>query len=287
VAIAAGSVAMLIKAPTAVFWVLPFAALGFRRDPQGPLHRHVRDPAAWALVLVPVALGLAWTAYADAVKIATPATAHLTSAALVTWNFGTPAQRLDPEVWITVAKRVALAGGWLLPLSGLLLITARRERQVLFWAWVVTAAVLPILTFSNLYYVHDYYFAAISPALAMLVGGGFGSLVRLWPRVALRATLAAVLLSTAAVLIARSYWLPMYAAVSDPEQILPRAAQIRNQTRPDDLVAINASAWNPALLYYADRWGTQVGDEVTGLPGFVVVHCTAWNEPDPRCVRLD
>ena len=54
--------------------------------------------------------------------------------------------------------------------------------QRLFWLGIGLAAVLPPLVFTNLYLVHDYYLAAVTPAVAALIGLGVGHIWRLLPR---------------------------------------------------------------------------------------------------------
>ena len=286
-AIAAGSLAMLIKPTTAVYWILPFLVLGFERDPNPLRLRRLLNPAALALVAIPVAVGFGWTWYVDGVKAAFPGTAHLTSSAMFAWNFGTIPQRLDAASWLTVGYRLLLMGGWLLPVAiPLAFVRARRQRHSFFLVWMIAAASLPIATFTNLYVVHDYYLAAINPAIAGLIGLGLGGwLSQLTPRRAAAAALEGTVLWTVALLLFGSYWLPMYEPVSDPEYILPRAQQIRDRTQPGDLVAVNISAWNPALFYYAGRWGTAIGEDLAAPPGYVAFRCTPAGDPQARCTR--
>ncbi len=287
-ALLAGSAAMLVKATTGLYWVLPFVLLGFLPGRQPLRLRHLLSPAAIMLVAIPLAVGLGWTWYVDSVKNSSPVTAHLTSSAMFAWNFGTIAQRLDPVSWLVIGNRLLLVGAWLLPVAlPLALIRANSERSLLFVGWMLLAAWMPIATFTNLYVVHDYYLAAISPAIAALIGLGFGG----WlshltvPRAAV-ATLEGIALWALSLILFGSYWLPMYEPVSDPERVLARAEQIRDQTRPEDLVAINASGWSPSLLYYAGHWGTAVGEDVTAMPGYVVFRCTPAGDPEARCTRL-
>ena len=85
---------------------------------------------------------------------------------LTTWNYGTLDQRLALGHWATIGDRIRelLLGGWIwVPL---LLVLLWQARKLGFWlGWLLTI-VLPIAVFFNLFWIHDYYLAAISPAIA-------------------------------------------------------------------------------------------------------------------------
>ena len=161
----------MVKITTAAFWIAPFALLGVWRDdaPETPRSRI----GAWTLTIVPLVAGLAWTRWADAIKAASDATAWLTSSALTSWNFGTVAQRLEPDQWEhVVANVIYLGGGFALPLLAIpILIFAVERRQLRFWAWIAVTLAGPVVVFFNLYYVHDYYSTAVTASVAALVGG--------------------------------------------------------------------------------------------------------------------
>ena len=129
--------------------------------------RHARCGAVLAAV--------AWTRHAVAIKAASPVTEWLTSSSLRRWNFGWPGQRIDPSAWYSILQHTVPS---LLSLYAVLLVPAAiaawRSTQRRFWLAVASAVVLPPLVFMNLYVNHDYYPAAISPAIAALLGLGCG-----------------------------------------------------------------------------------------------------------------
>ena len=288
IALVLGGIAMLVKPTTAGFWLLAFPLLGFAPDP-GPstFRREATRPMAWTLIAIPILVTLAWTVHADAIKAAAPATRDLTSTALFTWNFGTLDQRLDPAAWLSASKGVVLLGGAALPLALVVVTGVRRTKTAARWAWITAATLVPPLVFFNLYVQHDYYAAAMSPGVALLVGGG---VAELWRRGsgARAATTAVVALVVAVTFVqGRGYWTAMFKGPeADPNHILPRALDIQRQSSPDEIVAINGSAWDPALLFYAGRWGAQGPEDGSVLPGYATFVCTQWNDPAPSCVRV-
>jgi 4-amino-4-deoxy-L-arabinose transferase-like glycosyltransferase len=258
-ALGAGLVGMLVKPTTAAFWMLPALAYRPPTVPRGSGTRRV-DPWLAALVAVPFLAAAAWTRHADAIKAASPVTDWLTSSNLQRWNFGWTTQRFDPSAWHAILQHTVPN---LLSLYTLLLVPAAiagwRSTQRLFWLAVASAAVLPPLVFMNLYVNHDYYPAAISPAIAALVGLGGGwvwSVVR--PRWLVAALpLAALLLAWGTLELGRGYWLRIHGGYDDP-QVMPLAREIDAHTASADLVGTVGLDWSPAVLYYAHRRGNMV-----------------------------
>ncbi|MBV5327744.1 MAG: hypothetical protein JZU65_08925 [Chlorobium sp.] len=133
-----------------------------------------------AVICIPLVIGLAWAHYADVVKMANPFGSQLTSKTLGRWIYGTMQQKLSPETWRLVVWERSLrwnAGG-LLGVSLLILpwLSGRVHRR---YAWLSLAALtlflLPVLIFTNVHFVHEYYQVACVPfllgALAIVIGG--------------------------------------------------------------------------------------------------------------------
>jgi len=262
-ALVAGLVGMLVKPTTAVFWILP--ALLYRPEARGVEVRRLRT-WLWTGVAVGVPLLAAalWTRHADAIKAASPVTEQLTEENLRRWNYGRWGDRLDTYDWEVILR---IAGPTLVSLYGLLLVPAAialwRSPQWRFWLGIVSAAVLPVLVFMNLYVAHDYYLVAVSPAVAAVVGLGAGwlwSVVRSRVRSPwLLATLPLVFVALAWGTVERKadYWARIDGASEDP-RILSFAHEVAEHTAEDDLVAVVGLDWSPAVLFYAHRRGHMV-----------------------------
>ena len=264
-ALIAGLVGMLVKPTTAVFWLIP--ALAYRPGARQPGGASRRVRRAWlaGIVLVPLAAAGLWTRHADEIKAASPTTAWLTSDALKTWNFGTMSQRLSFDTWHLVADRAMddIVG----PVGLVLLVVAAvavvKSSQRLFWIGIALAALLPPLVFTNLYWVHDYYLAALTPAVAALIGLGAGFVWGLVPDAPLARGAAIALglvLALNVLVVDRGYATQIYVASPDDSGARPLAQEISGLTRPEDRVAVVGLDWSPAVLYYANRWGLMVVD---------------------------
>lgn len=264
-ALAAGIVAMLVKPTTAFMYVPAVLALGWtglRARERRPIGGSVGYLAALLVVIgVPLLFGYAWTAYADSVKAASPFTADQTSAALTTWNFGTIAQRLSPGTWELIGGRMEelVLGGatlfWvILGFVGCL----RLKRRGFAIAWLAGAFIGP-LVFVNLYWIHDYYLIALSPMAAAGVAFALTWLWRQW-RWVIPPLASAVLIVAWVMTLQRAehYWGSQFWDTAGGERHLEAAAYIDARSNPGDLVVLTGRGWNPATLYYAQRWGLMV-----------------------------
>lgn len=134
------------------------------------------------VICIPLIIGFAWAHYADVVKNENLFGSQLTSQVLVKWNFGTMAQRLDPKTWSLVVWERSF--GWnACGILGLVILVLPwfGGRGNSRFAWLSLSAIalylLPILIFTNLHVVHEYYQVANVPfllgALSIVIGGWF------------------------------------------------------------------------------------------------------------------
>ena len=273
-ALVAGLTAMLVKPTTAAFWVLPLLAYTAVGEGRGwrAWARGRAEPVLIGVVVVPFLAAMAWTGHADAIKEANPATAWLTSARLTTWNFGTLEQRLVWENWSTILGRITgeLTGypALLLPLGALVAVRGRNAR---FWAAIVAVPLLTVLCFWNLYVMHDYYLAAISPAPAVVAGLVFARAWRAVSSSRAHRVLAGVLATWVGTLVILN---PTYSGVAYQSvalgEALPVAGEVARLTRPSDLILFEGYDWDSALPYYARRGGHMLGtagDHQATAPG--------------------
>lgn len=267
IAVGAGAAGMLVKPPTVAFWTLPILAWAMGRS-------KVREWAAGARELLrrrrtallvqllgilglPFVAAILWTHHADAIKSASPTTKWLTEGALRTWNYGTLGQRLIADNWLLVLNRAEdlLVGPILWAVLLLLGLIGAQHRW--FWFGIALTAILPVAVFFNLFVVHDYYLAAISPSIALLLGAGTG-----WVHDRLRrsfgfaaGTAGIILLGSvwlaSTLLAAFPYWRAAYAKIDRPTI----AAEVSDVTTPQDRLIVAGLDWSSHLLYYANRRG--------------------------------
>jgi hypothetical protein len=269
-ALGAGVIAMLVKPTTAVMYLPALLALGwtgYRAGPERPLGKPLLYAAALlALIAVPLLFGGLWTIYADKVKAANEFTVNQTSAALMTLNFGTIPQRLNPETWGLILGRVnelilggqtyfvpfAIGFAWV-PLG--FIASLWLKRRLFTIAWLAGAFVGP-LVFVNLYYIHDYYLIALTPMAAAAVGIGLVWTMRKWKWVLpplLGAFLVVCWINN--IKVSEHYWAIQFYETKGGEHHLEAAAYIDERSAPDDMIVFVGRGWNPATFYYARRYG--------------------------------
>jgi len=268
--VAAGSMAALVKITTFVPFCLPFACLwvlGLRRAGT------TRVLVAAGAALLPMIPALAWTGFADGTKRLNPLARSLASNSpeMMTFNFGTLEMRLDPEVWLTMADQTAVlrslgdlplpggAMGLLLPLAAICLAATRRRlpEALLCLAFFLVGP----FVFTNLYFVHDYYFYANSLFLSLALGFVILSLLeRLQdsPYVPLRRRATSVATIVSAALL--SAFLAKYSAryldrqlTGVSPQLQSLVQRIQERTRTDDILLIYGLGWASDFPYRTER----------------------------------
>jgi hypothetical protein len=229
-------------------------------------------------LVVPVVLGAAWTTYTDAVKGANALGRQLTSAVLREWNFGTLAQRLDPVTYLSVFwTRVASTniGGWL----GIALIAgaiAAPTSPGLRRTVVICLAlfVAPVLVFTNLHVVHDYYQTSCAlfliAALAIAVSEWVPSITG---RTALVPGLMILLVSANLTAFVIGYGKVARTAISIPgNRTLAIADVLRRSTPAGSAFVAFGLDWSSEVSYYAERKSFSVPEWFSDYPH-------AWERP--------
>jgi hypothetical protein len=214
--------------------------------------------AACGIVFLPAAVAVAWVRRADSVKLHNPLIGDLwQSAALRDWNFGTIAQRLSIDFW----ERMLVTGmrdvlGYLGFFILIILIYSLIRRRSDFRYWVA-CAVLTFLSgpmiFSNLYYVHDYYFVACALFLLLALGIQIGSYystvpARIVPNVRYYIILP-VIISMLGWYFDKYFQKQLQAQHADVDIGLA----VKKLTRPQDILIIHGEGARPNIPYYAQR----------------------------------
>jgi hypothetical protein len=268
IAIATGLaiLAGLTKATTFIVFLLPAALLVTHR------WRAARpSPAFLAAALLPTTSALAvvaaWVAWSDSVKRTNPFAEYLVSSAMTGWNWGTPAQRISGEFWARLWRHttegvVAVPALVVVALLFTLVPTVVRRQAV----GLIMAYVGCVLVFSNLYFIHDYYYCAngvvLLGAMGLILGAAWESATV--PRAAkIVATL--ILFGAQGWTYDGSYG---HHFKHDPVNPPPMAGVIRESTDPEDVVVYYGADWGALIPYYSERRAIMiVGAHEGNLPG--------------------
>ena len=259
-----GALAALAKVTTFLVFCPPAAALFFwlwRRDRAEPGPAPVsfsRRLMLWgAPFLVTALVSGAWLHFADAVKRANPFAATMVSSNLTRFNWGTLDQRWSAAFWRGIGENLTglMFGGAALAvlLVGFVLAGPALRRGALWGAGFFAAS---FLLFSNLYFLHDYYYCA--NALFLLGGAGL-LLVGLWENVRVpawvRGLLLVVFFASQLGLYDRQFGAYLRSELPRPPEI---ASVIHEVVPPEGVVLIYGWDWNSLVPYYAERRAVMV-----------------------------
>lgn len=275
VSIGLGVLAYLVKVTTLPTVLIPMAYLALKRilpalrEDGYHLGRYLREHHAFiaclaAVFLIPVVPFLIWLRYSDAVKAASEYGNALTSASLHQWNFGTWDQKTNLKNWAKIVnwikKYMLTLPSFAVTALGLPLFLRSWKRGGDFVAVTAAAAPITIFTFFNLYWVHDYYLMAISPAVSIVVGFCLYLVLRKLVdgdfKVG-RWSYPAVLIIALTLYAGRDNFMWIFNVSYDqPNATLDLAKAIRAVTTRDDYVIVaDVFDWDPQYLYYARRKG--------------------------------
>lgn len=250
-----GMLGILVKVTTGGFLLLPALAW---RSPSG--RWGFQRISVWVLVAASILVGAAWSAWAQSVREETPASLFLSMENQLAWFFGLASQRLELSTWrVPLVAMLAITGSAFFIWGPLAVLRARESSQRLFLLALLSLVPLMPLLLVNLYAIHDYYWVAVSPMVAIAVGLGAewirgrsrGRRVR-----RLAVGLAGAWVATIVGLIPT--WTIIYGTPPEEEGAMRMARFIREHSDEEDWVVLEGWGWNPTFFYYADRRGLAV-----------------------------
>lgn len=251
----AGTLAGLVKTTTFAVFLIPVFLfclwISVRKERDKDLGFYLLAGAV--IFLLPVVAVWLWVGYADSLKLANPLTENLTSSNLKNWNYGTWSFKLSSEAWERIfswASRFVISSPFLLVLLPVGFVFGRRLGIYAFGS--VFIGLLGPLIFTNLYYIHDYYYYAVG--VFFLAGIGF-SLVSIAEKSKFKSLNAIILLLVLLVLY-REYFDIYY-----PHQKTDYSTSanvllfkvIKDSTEKDDVIIVFGHDWNPYIAYYSER----------------------------------
>jgi hypothetical protein len=206
-------------------------------------------------VAIPLIIGVIWVKIADNIKAQNPiAEVMLTSKNISEWNYGTLKQRLSLETWQHNFKHVTT---WIAPpisliILGLLILNALRQPDKRWNCFVFLAgfAAGPLI-FTNLFYVHAYYWFANGLFLYCAAATGLPT-----------KTTKEQILSTLTVLLISKFGIQTWESKAEP--ILKKTPLISHvelaythtiaKHIPKDKILMGVGMdWDPMAAFYAKR----------------------------------
>jgi len=216
--------------------------------------------AVCAVVLVPFLAVLAWTAYADALKMLNPMASWLVSSNLKGWNFGTLEQKLSLKTWLTFYHRILsdLAGNSpLVAASVAALLWCRKERAVVAIV-CLGLFLLGLATFTNLMYVHTYYCYANGIFLLVALGVIVTDLME--SRNAFKRGTGTLLLALIMFFCVRSYFKDLWNLQKLDFDFSQVTAAVDAHSKEDDVFIVFGNTWSSEIPYHIKRRAVLIRD---------------------------
>lgn len=197
-----------------------------------------------------------WTHHTDVAKLRNPSPIvhRLTSAALVDWNFGYPGQLAKTATWRGLYNQflsASVASFFPVGLAVILFSMIHRHRSVTI-ALLLAFVTGPAL-FTNLFFVHDYYWYANTVFFSLACGITVGTFLLEY-----LASLAVTRLLLVAVFIlaqAATYHYSGYHLLqkAPPQETGRLAETLRQHTAQGSSIVVFGYDWNSMIPYYSER----------------------------------
>lgn len=259
------SVSFLVKPFTAMVMVLLAVAVAAKWERAHFIRVNLKRSLTGIPVLIGLILGLVWTSYANAYKASDQYMAWLTTDALAQWYYGTLDQRLTSVTWQFIVMYSEAIFGSIVIFGALIALAFIRYRSTAIIAALALALPVGAVIATNVYYMHNYYQAAVLPQMLMVMAAGIAAAASLArTRVQVIATSM-----TLTLLIIVTSWL------SDEGKLIsertpaglytfPLVDEI-NEVVPSGAGLIMAGCdWDSAYLYLANRPGLMLRDDKLG-----------------------
>ena len=257
-AVIAGALCALAKATT---WPAFVLVLGGYVVWQCRQSRRVDIAPVFALLLaecVALLVAAAWTVHTDALKSQSVLGSLLTSSALHEFNFGTAEQRFSRQLWswVLMGRMLPdiLGRLWFVALVPVLcLLLPRFRARIALGVLAAAGFVAPLLLFTNLHIIHNYYqtanawFALLATAVA--VGALFDR-----SHTVMATALTAVLVGSQLLEFRNDGW-PTVFSGNQIDEVVEAARWARAESPAESALLAFGLDWSPVAHYYAERRG--------------------------------
>ncbi len=206
-----------------------------------------------AVFIVPLATEIAWIVFTDAVKQQNPFGALLTSSAASGWIFGSWEQRFGPALWQVLWDRFlpeifgpTAAAAFVI--IGVGIVSLRYTVPILA---AVFAFIFPLLVFSNLHIVHNYY--QIANAIFALIALGIAIAAIAETRLKVLAPSLLAVFVTAQIYYFHINYAGFIAGDLSNNRILRVALLAKEKTLPTDSLIVIGQDFSSSVAYYSER----------------------------------
>jgi len=214
------------------------------------------------LALLPFIAGKLWIMHTDSVKALSDTTDLFAVANSDHWNYGSWEQRLDIQNWKRIWKRIPNSFlpqfTIIFPLIALIPFKENREKLEILYLSAI-GILVTIVTFFNLYYVHNYYLMGISPYLAIVVGIGiYFTFKKLNTHKYTRPLILVLLIYMTVVYYNHLPYLKQSLRNNKASRLTAMGNYLQRITSDNEYIVVTDHGWSPHILYYAERKGLMI-----------------------------
>lgn len=206
-----------------------------------------------------VMAALLWKLYLDGQWERFPATIHFADN-IGSWNFGTWEKRMDGDFWGRFVEFGMNHAGlsWLPWLLTLPLFTMATYRWRILALCALAAWLSGPLVWSNLFYVHHYYYYANTWLAFLWMGASLAGVLERWPRLRIPLLSAAWLVVMAMGLGYRTTGYYENQKNDWGSGTVAFAKEVGETVAPGEVLLILGDDWNPLIPLYAERYAVML-----------------------------
>ena len=265
--ILAGSFGLMMKSPYVAPLYLPIIYIVYK---QARKWKSLLDMRFLAAFIVPVTMMVLWQRHANFVNEMYFNTydypfKELYSVVVVKvhpfneWYFGTIAQRLDPQNYLIILKRISRdifsVGGIIFFIFGILAVL-KKKAGAFFFIWLFSA-LCSIMIFFNLNVMHDFYQLPLAPILSIYCGAGIVYFITFFKNKKVIFAFTTIVISLY-LFVSFSIAAKFFEASNNFVEV---GQFIDNSIEKSAMIAVSQpgdDVWSPVLMYYSNRHGFEV-----------------------------
>ena len=206
------------------------------------------------LCIIPIILGYVWVFYSDSIKTENPYGVLLTSSALSHWNFGTFSQKISADFWgrVIVLRSVPEILGYSAFMSPFIIGAGLTLRKTSIHIIIMVCGFLvPLIVFTNLHFVHNYYQYANGIFLTSALAMAIAAVLR---HVSVRIGMLLILIAvTGNISFFALNYLPLLRQDWNHNEVLKIAHQVRKFVPEDQSIIVLGHDWSSEIPYYGER----------------------------------
>jgi hypothetical protein len=225
----------------------------------------------FSAVIVPFLVCAAWTSYADSLKELNYLASDFTSSGLTAWNFGTLEQKLSLKTWQTFYSRTLtdLVGNSLIAVLSVAALSLCRKERASVAIISMGLFLLPLMTFTNLQYVHSYY--SYANGIFIIVAVGIIATDLLEGRNVFKRAAGAALFCLTVFFSAQLFFASYWHLQNRQFDFSPITTAVDTHSKENDVFIVFGNSWSSEIPYYINRRAAMIYNSSLNDPALLIL----------------